>query len=136
MYYFFTKQNYIVSFCNSRDDIGRNAVDAFRVNVIHARQQVTRINVINARHQVTMVNVINVNQKVNVANVKQQVNVIHVSETGNRSTKLIQMTEHTPDFHRISAIRKISGRYLPSGLRVSTGRKRSMLGRRLVSMAI
>ena len=23
-----------------RDDIGRNAVDAFRVNVIHARQQV------------------------------------------------------------------------------------------------
>ena len=104
MYYFFTKQNYIVSFCNSRDDIGRNAVDAFRVNVIHARQQVTRINVINARHQVTMVNVINVNQKVNVANIKQQVNVIHVSETGNRSTKLIQMTN----------TRRISTGYPPS----------------------
>ena len=26
-----------------RDDIGRNAVDAFRVNVIHARQQVKDI---------------------------------------------------------------------------------------------
>ena len=29
-----------------RDDIGRNAVDAFRVNVIHARQQVKDIFVI------------------------------------------------------------------------------------------
>ena len=26
-----------------RDDIGRNAVDAFRVNVIHARQQVSAV---------------------------------------------------------------------------------------------
>ena len=57
--------------------------------------------------QVTMVNVINVNQevsRVNVANVKQQVNVIHVSETGNRSTKLIQMTN----------TRRISTGYPPS----------------------
>ena len=29
-----------------RDDIGRNAVDAFRVNVIHARQQVKDIFVV------------------------------------------------------------------------------------------
>ena len=29
-----------IIFTSGRDDIGRNAVDAFRVNVIHARQQV------------------------------------------------------------------------------------------------